>query len=1653
MTDIAELGLLVRSDGVVVADKRLQSMEKSAGRVVKASEQMSQRWEKLARDAARLAAIGGAAMSALAARSLRLAIDAEETANKFRVVFRGAVEETNEALLDLTRTIPMTLTEMRGLSAGIQDMLVPMGVARDEASGMSVDLVRLAGDLGSFNNVNTVEVLEAMKSALAGSSEPMRRFGVDTRVTRLEQIALRDGLIRAGQEMDNAAMAQATLTAIMEDSSDAIGDAERTVNSTANQLKFMARNARQAQEDLGQALLPAFNQLLTALNDNSNGMSTLEAASKGVSITILNIAAGIAMLSSGFATLGKRIAQVAAIANEFTEGVDFEAMDFVNPLQGINKLGQAMKNASDDSEGLSERIQQINEDFNADISSTQDNIFGVVDEFLRAADAVRNAVVDRSLGEDPTLTVGGDTEPTESAIQTNIEYQQSLEGIRAELEGPLAVAQLEHNRAIDEAQALYDDGKITLDQLRQAQRLYNQVLNRTKADLDGTAERQRDWAIAMRQAKGEIDDITQSLQREITALQGGEEAVRELQRALAVEQAVPLLDPEIAAQFKGELETIRELAGQVWDQLEEGRAQRAILELTASFSPLADEMLRLGDIIQGIDADLNAGLITDAQAGMAKIGAVSNAAFSAMMSGVDQASSAYQKLEQAQKIVNVALGVAAILQQGMGDPYTAIPRMLAMAAMVASLGVRTNTLSGGGAQAAQAVQGTGTVLGDSGAQSESIANAVEITADATSELVGINRGMLRALTDLEAGISGASGLLAGGAGAVDISGVSVDSSFLQGIMDPVTGFFDDIIGGFLGANSTEVVNQGIQLIGGLISDMTEGAVAQAFAVVESSSLWGLISDTETATSDLDEALNSQINLIFQSMIDTVTAAGEALGIPFDELQARIDQFEVEAAQISLEGLSADEQQAAIQAVFSKIFDDLASEVIPFIGQFQQVGEGMGETLVRVATSVQVAEEAIKRLGLNVEQGLGPERMAQVSVGLVEAAGGIESFISQMQGFVSKFAPEAHQFEVAQADITSALDQMGIALPETREGFWQLLQTIDATTEAGQQQIATLLGLQDAADAYYSGLEDVENERLSLEQRMLQVKGDTNALRVLELNQLDASNRALQERLWALEEEAAIASERQGLQQRLLQLQGNTTALRQIELQGINVANQALQQRIWALEDEAAVTSERNGLQQQWLQLTGNVAAQRQIELQALDESNRALQQRIWALEDEQALADILDSADTSFLQAVAPAVASFRQLRDSFADMEQQATDLGATESELMRIRQAANAQLNRWINETSLSTLQMAEDFFSVGQTFSSVSRAVTSSVSNIRDTVLRGLASIDEWLMSSQLSDISPLTPSQRLTEAESQFQSAFAAILGGDLSLLQDMPGLADQFLGEAAAFYGTASSQYNDIWLLVQSMMNELADIEVPADQLPPTAAQVDALIANTSSSGPFSQGIIELQREIDAANIAGNIAALAEAQERTPSDIARELGLSERNMRDLLEALGADVGFATGNALDSQFNDVVGAISEQNPLLSGLTAVSTEVFESSARLESSLWHIGAVLVDILGVLGSNYNPAGGSGGFGGFGGDDGGTPVPIFPIAPGPNNADMSDIRNELSELKSLTMVANADRREGKESMSSLATSAKQRVEIEMRRDVPQGKIMRRKETV
>jgi hypothetical protein len=191
--------------------------------------------------------------------SIKNARDLGEETNKFKVVFKGVVPQAIKMRDELVKAYGMSRLESTRAMAAFQDFLVPMGVVREEASKMSGDFVKLAVDIGSFNNAPTAQVLEAIKSGIAGMSRPMRQFGVDISETTLKEMALAQGIEIVGDKLDSQTRAQLIYQKILKDSSDASGDFGRTSQDLANRQKKLSSLFVDISSNLGERLLPLLN--------------------------------------------------------------------------------------------------------------------------------------------------------------------------------------------------------------------------------------------------------------------------------------------------------------------------------------------------------------------------------------------------------------------------------------------------------------------------------------------------------------------------------------------------------------------------------------------------------------------------------------------------------------------------------------------------------------------------------------------------------------------------------------------------------------------------------------------------------------------------------------------------------------------------------------------------------------------------------------------------------------------------------------------------------------------------------------------------------------------------------------------------------------------------------------------------------------------------------------------------------------------------------------------------------------------------------------------------------------------------------------------------------------------------------------------------
>ncbi len=729
-------------------------------------------------------------------------------------------------------------------------------------------------------------------------------------------------------------------------------------------------------------------------------------------------------------------------------------------------------------EGLSESTGEFWQDFEKNTADVAD-AFAFLEKPIREVDAATADLTETTAAFSP---VAGKTAEEMIALADAMQKWNDLIGrVAGELD-PITKAEEKHNKFVREAQALAaktikaggdefkirQQLKIAIGQSAQIRDKEVASINRANAQM----ERERNVLGRLREEYAQqiaLADMTEQQRRaEIVSLQAIADYREKHEGAIDAETEA-LIRQEAAM---GEaLLAAKELANVAFEDAL-GPEALGIFRTIAAIKVLRAELGKASgdeaERIKGQITTLNLSLENDTVGALRKATDAMAGLFEEGSKGQKRAEQATAALAVVQAGLATVDAVRAVLNAAQAPWPLNFGSMAAMAAAVAPLlsavGAALPAFSGGGgggtnsAAYRQERQGTGTVLGDETAKSESILNAVEITANATEQLVGINRGMLNALNAMVAGISGASALLARGAGDIDIGPLNTGSSFL-GIN------FGNIFGG-----KESLRDQGIRIVGGTLSAMIDDIMVQSYASIHRSGGWFRSSRDYDRVTTLGDDVANQFQMVLSSMADAVRAAAEALGLNLDEINARIASFQIEEIRISTMDLSAEEAQKELEAAFSAIFDGLAGHVVPFIDQFQKVGEGLAETLIRVATGVQVTQEAMIQLGFSLDEA-DPEKFAQASEALMSLAGGVDAFIEGMSSFVSNFATEEHKFAVAQDALTRAFAQAGIEIPATRDAMWDLMQAQDATTESGREVIAMLLRLAGVSDSYYDALED------------------------------------------------------------------------------------------------------------------------------------------------------------------------------------------------------------------------------------------------------------------------------------------------------------------------------------------------------------------------------------------------------------------------------------------------------------------------------------------------------------------------------------------------------------------------------------------------------
>jgi flagellar hook-basal body complex protein FliE len=459
---------------------------------------------------------------------------------------------------------------------------------------------------------------------------------------------------------------------------------------------------------------------------------------------------------------------------------------------------------------------------------------------------------------------------------------------------------------------------------------------------------------------------------------------------------------------------------------------------------------------------------------------------------------------------------------------TAAALLVAGVSVIGSLGGGKNTLP-------KSNDGTGTVLGDASAKSESIKRSIDALKEVDTTMLTYSREMAASLRSIEDQIGGFASLVLR-TGDVNANG-NVSQGFKPNAIGSVLGSIP-IVGGILKGlfgTKTKVIGSGLfgdaQTLGDILGS---GFDASYYSDVQKKKkLFGITTSTKykTTFSEADAGLENQFTLILKQFDDAILAAAGPLGESTDAIKNKLNGFVVDIGKIDLQGLTGSEIEEKLSAVFGAAADKMATAAFPGIERFQKAGEGLFETLVRVSSTV---ESVTSSLGLLSSSAVGMS--VDMKVALANQFDSVGDFTSAIGAYFDAYYSKEEQAAAKTRQFAEVFSGLGLALPATLAGFRALVEAQDLTTAAGQSTYATLLQLAPAfADLQTSmngakSAADILSEQQDLQRQLLELQGDTAAIRALDLAKIDPSNRALQQQVWAVQDAKKAADAAEQLRQ-------------------------------------------------------------------------------------------------------------------------------------------------------------------------------------------------------------------------------------------------------------------------------------------------------------------------------------------------------------------------------------------------------------------------------------------------------------------------------------------------------------------------------------------
>jgi hypothetical protein len=519
-----------------------------------------------------------------------LSVKMDTLNRKAATVFGQALPAITAAARENATAMGLTSQQYVAAATELGDLLIPMGLQRQEAADISLELVNLSGALSEWTGGQRTseEVSRTLAKALLGEREELKQLGISIKESDVQNRLREKGLASLTGKFLEQAKAVATLELITEKSVDAQNSYAENSDSLVRRQAELTAKVEDLQERLATALLPVLERLFSVVETGAGLMVELAEAfdlgstsAKNVVDSVFEQEQAFSDLEAAFSPLIQRYDELSAktsLSGEEQQELKQLIVDIGRVTPGaiteIDKYGNALAISGDKARELvaaeRARLKFLNSDAAADIEKqirileeernkylitikSEGNSFAFTKARAEAARAEvekinqmilgANAELDRLLGRNiPNPEAAPDAPATDDEPEVDLEAEAEAEARAAAAEKAaekLRKQRIKHLEKLAEITAKYREEQ-RLATLTDADREEEEIRLKYQRQIDLATELER---AGYDQATAQRIELEQLRDEELEALQLARDQARR-EREIAREEELFIEDEE-----------------------------------------------------------------------------------------------------------------------------------------------------------------------------------------------------------------------------------------------------------------------------------------------------------------------------------------------------------------------------------------------------------------------------------------------------------------------------------------------------------------------------------------------------------------------------------------------------------------------------------------------------------------------------------------------------------------------------------------------------------------------------------------------------------------------------------------------------------------------------------------------------------------------------------------------------------------------------------------------------------------------------------------------------------------------------------------------------------------------------------------------------